>query len=47
MKFINPKTLLQLRDAAIAGANHRDKLATSTMFNIELKFATDAVNGLI
>ena len=36
MKFINPKVLLQLRDAAIAVANRRDKLAISTMFNIEL-----------
>ena len=37
MKFINPKTLFQLRDTAIAVANCRDKLAVSTMFNIELK----------
>ena len=36
MKFINPKVLLQLRDAAIAVANRGDKLAISTMFNIEL-----------
>ena len=37
IKFINPKTLFQLRDTAIAVANCRDKLAVSTMFNIELK----------
>ena len=43
MKFINPKTLLELRDAAVAAANLKDKLAISTMFNIELNFAADAV----
>ena len=43
MEFKNPKTLLQLRDAAIAVANRRDKLEISKMLNIELKFSADAV----
>ena len=43
MDITNSKIILQLRDAAIAVANSRYKLAISTIFNIELRFAPDTL----
>ena len=43
MQFFNRKTLLQLRDAAYYVSTKTDKLAISTMFNTELKFAADVL----
>ena len=43
MQFLGRKTLLQLRDAANNVSTKKDKLAISTMFNIELKFAADVL----
>ena len=43
MQFSNKTTLPQLRDAAYNVSTRKDKLAISTMFNIEIKFATDAL----
>ena len=39
--FLNRKTLLQLKDAPIEASRRKNKIAISTMFNIELKFAAD------
>ena len=41
--YLKRNHFLQLRDAAIAVANSRDKLAISTIFNIELKVAPDTL----
>ena len=43
MQLLNRNTLLQLRDTAYNASTRKDKLAISTLFNIELKFATDAL----
>lgn len=43
INFTNFKKILQLRDAVVAVADRRDKLAISTIFNIELKFASDTL----
>ena len=43
MQFLNKITLLQLRDAAYNVSTRKDKLTISTMFNIEIKYAADAL----
>ena len=43
MQFLNKITLLQLRDAAYYVSTRKDKLTISTMFNIEIKYAADAL----
>lgn len=39
----NPKTLAQLRDAALAVENRKENTALAEMFSIELKFTVDCL----
>ena len=43
MQFLNKTTLCQLRDATYNVSSRKDKLAISTMLNIGMKFAIDAL----
>ena len=43
LEFKDNKTLLQLRDCAIAVAEKKNKIAITKMFSTELKFAADCL----
>ena len=43
LEFKDSKTLLQLRDCALAVAERKNKIAVSEMFSAELKFSSDCL----